>query len=587
MNESAADFGAMSKPTHRAVADPTEISPGERAADIALALENIRGLNERAEALLRTAPAQALTTALKALDAAREAGISETVPLSRFIQGTALSLLTDFGKARETLEQAAWEAQNAGLAQLANRCMNGLAVIFEFTGEFGRGLQTLENCLSLARQTHDAAAEIRALCNLGNIFVAMKEHDRAHELFSAALALAERENNTLLEVISAGSFAESLSAANRIEESEALLARIIPLAERDGHTLQLGFFLKMRGSNLLAKGVLDAAERILIESESIARTVEDRNLLCDVLLCLADVSLRAKKLDAAQGILDEVVPLASAVGLRLYEARAFGLQAVVAAARGQFERAYLSLAQEVEVERLLAAETTSRKTQVLTVEFEVERHRQVAAVERDRSALLDLSNQKLNEANQRLQAALDQLEHTASHDLVTGLFNRRKFQELADAAFEQSRHQGGTCALCFIDLDDFKSVNDSWGHHVGDALLIEFAQRLKNAVEPADVVARVGGDEFVVLLGALANPGDLDRVLARLRQVWSTPFSLEVAYHASASIGVAVSPIDGSTRAELQRCADARMYEDKWARSHGEPAPTRRGATPKRRHEGR
>ena len=532
--------------------------------------------NDTAEALLRSSPKEALTLCRDVIARAQAAGIAHTVPFSRFLAGTALSLLTDFAGARQCLELAAEEAQALGLERLANRCMNGLAVIFEFTGEFGRGLQMLEKCLATARHSADAAAEIRALCNLGNIYVAMKEHERAHALFRDALASAERESNTLLWVICAGSFAESLTASKRIDESESLLARFIPMAESEGHHLQLGFLLKIRATNLLAKGMPEAADEILQRAEAIARDVKDINLLCDVLLCVAESAVSMKTYDRAQIILDEVGPLSRSVELRLYEVRAYALEAKVAAERQQFERAYLALCREIEVERTLAAETTSRKTQILTVEFEVESHRQAAAAERERSALLDLSNQRLNDANRKLQRALDQLEHTASHDATTGLLNRWKFQDLAEAALRSATEGQEHCALCFIDLNDFKRVNDTFGHDAGDTLLAEVARRLKQTLRGCDIVARLGGDEFVVLLRELAGPQQLDGILEKLRAVWQTPFDLGRAHSAAASIGVAFWPRDGLTLAELQKCADARMYEEKLGR-----APRKRRSRPR------
>ena len=526
-------------------------------------LRELDQINARAEALLRTSPNDALSLSRAAIARAQQAGLKTTIPLSRFVAGTALSLLTEFASSRATLEEAAQEAQELGQDRLANRCMNGLAVIFEFTGEFGRGLQMLEGCLAIARQSGDADAEIRALCNLGNIYVAMKEHERANDLFRESLAIAQRGANSLLHVITAGSFAESLSSSNRIEESEELLERFVPMAERDGHRLQLGFLLKMRGTNFLAKGSVEKARDALAAAEVIARDVKDMNLLCDVLLCLADAAVRSDDYERAQSILEEVGPLSRQLGLRLYEVRAYALEATVAAARSRYKDAYLALSREIEVERALAAETTSRKTQILTVEFEVESHRQAAAAERERSEILDDSNQRLNEANRKLRQALDQLEHTATHDAITGLLNRWKFQELAEHALTTAAQWQESCALCFIDLNDFKIINDTLGHDTGDELLAEVARRLKQTLRGCDIVARLGGDEFVVLLRELAGPHQVGAIVDKIRAVWLAPFQLGTPRMASASIGVAVWPRDGTTLAELQKRADARMYEEK------------------------
>lgn len=158
----------------------------------------------------------------------------------------------------------------------------------------------------------------------------------------------------------------------------------------------------------------------------------------------------------------------------------------------------------------------------------------------------------------------------AEHDPLTGLINRAAFSERLEQALLQSQRDGSSNALMFIDLDNFKQVNDSLGHAAGDLLLREVAQRLRGVVRASDVIGRLGGDEFVVLLSRIPDPGDAAQVAEKILATLNEPFSLagdEV--QSPASIGVALSPQDGSDSDLLMRHADAAMYFVKTHGRHG------------------
>ena len=173
----------------------------------------------------------------------------------------------------------------------------------------------------------------------------------------------------------------------------------------------------------------------------------------------------------------------------------------------------------------------------------------------------DMTEQKKNEALIWKQANFDPL---------TGLPNRSMFHERLQMAIKQTRRDGKTMALLFLDLDRFKDVNDTLGHEVGDNLLKEVAQRLKKCVREVDTVARLGGDEFTIILGELEDLGSIDRVAHALLHCLSAPFEMqdETAY-ISASIGITLCPNDADELGALVKNADQAMYAAKEAgRNH-------------------
>ncbi|MER2538876.1 MAG: EAL domain-containing protein [Azonexus sp.] len=163
-------------------------------------------------------------------------------------------------------------------------------------------------------------------------------------------------------------------------------------------------------------------------------------------------------------------------------------------------------------------------------------------------------------------AAEVKLHHIAHHDSLTGLPNRFSLNGRIQQALALARREGGRVALLFIDLDRFKLVNDTLGHHIGDELLIEVAKRLQESVRDSDVVARLGGDEFVVMLTGIEHTSSVAVVAEKIVLAIGSPYLIEGHdLYTSPSIGIAVFPTDGETGDVLMMNADAAMYHAKSA----------------------
>ncbi len=173
-----------------------------------------------------------------------------------------------------------------------------------------------------------------------------------------------------------------------------------------------------------------------------------------------------------------------------------------------------------------------------------------------------IENDRLERSLEEVTALKEQLRHQAFHDALTGLPNRVLFAEHVVRATSPKAGGGGTPAVLFLDLDDFKTINDSLGHEAGDELLVAVAGRVKNAVRTCDVPARLGGDEFAVL-APTTEPEDAEAIAERLVRSLDEPFVVggrEISVHAS--IGIAFAET-GATADELLRSADVAMYSAK------------------------
>jgi diguanylate cyclase (GGDEF)-like protein/PAS domain S-box-containing protein len=197
---------------------------------------------------------------------------------------------------------------------------------------------------------------------------------------------------------------------------------------------------------------------------------------------------------------------------------------------------------------------------------------------RERTAELASTNEKLRvEIGERRQAE-ERARHLANHDVLTGLPNRRLLKDRLGQALALAHRHEKSVAVMFVDLDRFKTINDTLGHEIGDKLLVAVADRLKRVLREGDTVARVGGDEFVVVLPELGKDRDAAVVARKVLDLLGDSFRVESHELAvTPSIGIAVAPGDGDDPEELLRHSDAAMYEAKAAgrntfHFHGEAA---------------
>jgi diguanylate cyclase (GGDEF)-like protein len=156
------------------------------------------------------------------------------------------------------------------------------------------------------------------------------------------------------------------------------------------------------------------------------------------------------------------------------------------------------------------------------------------------------------------------IAYMAHHDGLTNLPNRVMFQERLRNALERNHLANKSVAVLCIDLDLFKNVNDSFGHPVGDKLLMQVANRLAANVRDGNLVARLGGDEFAMILGAVTSPNEVSAQAAQVIEIVSAPYQIDdLEVVIGASIGIAIAPGDGRTAEELLRNADMALYRAK------------------------
>ncbi|RMH61391.1 MAG: EAL domain-containing protein [Zetaproteobacteria bacterium] len=209
------------------------------------------------------------------------------------------------------------------------------------------------------------------------------------------------------------------------------------------------------------------------------------------------------------------------------------------------------------------ADLTSAMVMVQEVRFALDNARMYTALQ-ETADRLEAQNEVLqHEIRKRLKVE-KQLEHLAHKDRLTGLANRYLFMDRLEMMLAHARRYRSKVAVMFIDLDRFKTINDTLGHSVGDRILQVAAQRLTGTLREVDMISRYGGDEFTVALPDIKTAEDAALVAQKLLDVFNTPFTLEGReYHLGASIGISLFPDDAENVEGLVKCADAAMYEAK------------------------
>ena len=248
------------------------------------------------------------------------------------------------------------------------------------------------------------------------------------------------------------------------------------------------------------------------------------------------------------------------------------LQAIIAASPARLvaslDKAVTQYQREGEaaVKRLLRAETIVWLLTLLLLAIEANFifrpfANQIRVVIGKLQAMTETLRQSKEELELRVRERTAELDRIAHYDPLTGIPNRRLLADNMNQAIARARRQGKSLAVCYLDLDGFKPINDQYGHAAGDAMLVEIAERLKQVLRVEDTLARLGGDEFVLILADLNQKDEIVAVLERILMAVSSEIHLgRQSVRISASIGVTLFPEDASDPDTLMRHADQAMY---------------------------
>ena len=484
-------------------------------------------------------------------------------------QATALQLLSrcavllgEDGAAAEHAETGRRLAHDLGLRSLEARCLEVLGVVRGRQGDVKQAAWLLRRSLYLLHALGDTPGQGRLLGRVGDLLERLEEYPQALLFYRAGLARlpAARPVTAAVQV----GLARTLHQLGEYAESQELAAQALAVCQEGGLPQLEAQVQLQQALTQLALGELDASRRHAEQAQALAapRHAEQAQVLAAPLdhtvpgaaaWVLGEAALVRGDLAQAREGLGRAEELANTPPLL---ARVRGSQSRLYEQLGDPAQALRCLREQRELEQQHRARLAEQRAGLLAEQIRYEVLRREAELQRKRR------NERAQAAS-ALRETRVELSRQASHDQLTGLANRSFFYTRARQALDLLA-PGRSLGLIVADIDHLKAINDRFGYAVGDLLITELARRLREAVRPGDLVGRLSGDEFVMLLSDLASPGDLrlvaERLLQQLREPCVCGTELVVP---TVSLGYVVAPQDGGDVELLQKRADLALFQAK------------------------
>ena len=429
------------------------------------------------------------------------------------------------------------------LGLLEARALNNIGLAHQRMGDMIQAMGFLLESFKVAEANDDKEGCCRAMLNTALVHSSLGEHEMALNLHEQALEVARACNQPAF-------VADAMLSLVMDHAELGHYGYALELAEETGRFLEDHPLMRFRGALashqagiLLALGRPEEAARVVERGLEIASTSQDQETLASLLQQRGCIQLALGDLDDAEKNLQQGLALSKKLRLNEVEHSSHAALAELYERKGDFQQAYGHL----QTERQMVEERLSAEAKWRTQQIAVNTH-----VELQRS--LTLAN--LQELGGPTRSSI--------RDALTGVVGRPYFQSRVQKALEllaPEEHLG----LVFVSIDHMRSINENYGEETGDAVLVEMAHRLRESLRSSDLVGRVSGDEFMVLLGQLAFPEDLalvmDKLLSNMRQPLNV--SAHPSLNVTVSLGGVVAPEDGSSIALLYRHADLALQNVK------------------------
>ncbi|MBB6099851.1 diguanylate cyclase (GGDEF)-like protein [Deinobacterium chartae] len=511
---------------------------------------------------------------------------------------TARDLLTQARAVRGHDDRAALElfreafsiAGGAGDQSLAADALNGMANLEHALGESRAAVEHLQTALELRRNTGDPAGEMACHVNLGSVLTDLGDYSGALAHLETALDIGERlGGETRFMTAALTNLGRLAEFVNRFDDALAYYERALKHARHQGNVQHEAILIGNLGEVRRKSGDLEAARQLF--EEALERAGDSSPLRWTNLISLGQLWLQQGETERAARSFQESLQLAEALGdvdgmlearlglgrtlsdhrraiTVIEQARQLALEAERRTslpglleelarryqALGEFEQALEILRSAHALERELLSVETARQTRNLLVQFDLERARAEANYHRGRHEAERLAKEAAEAA---VAERTRELERLAWHDPLTGLPNRALFRRRLVEALQGEE----PLVVGLIDLDRFKYINDTFGHGFGDELLVRVAERLEGMLRGRALLARMGGDEFLMLVRGTVELGRIEQLALEITSSLQRPtkvYGQEI--YVAPSIGFALSPEHGRVADVLVGKADQAMY---------------------------
>jgi diguanylate cyclase (GGDEF)-like protein len=488
--------------------------PAQRLSLLLAAAEGISGVDAH----------RALNHALEAADVASSLADRVAHAEALYQQGRCSELLLDHGAALDLFAKALAGFESAGDELATAKTLRAISIIHDTLGDFSRALDHQLRALEIDERIGNTASRAETLRTIGLVYSKSGDHATGLDFYRESLALCTHErdalergktlNNIGINLKNLGQYGEALAALN--EALQLFDALALPL-RRSATLNNLGLVYEKLGD-------VAAAERTLRDALALSESIEYHLGVAHAHLALGRLCAVQSRSDEARERLQAALDICERQNIKLTWYECHEALAAFYEGIGDPAKALHHFRRFHELEHEVQSESASNKLRAFAIQYQVAAAKREAELQRDRQAVLtranadlDALNVSLTEANLQKIMLLDQLERQTFEDALTGLANRRRLdQRLADEFALALRHDR-RLAVAIADLDNFKTVNDRFSHAVGDAALRSLAKLLASQVRHTDLVARFGGEEFVLVL-VQTDADAAQKVCEKLRQ---------------------------------------------------------------------
>ncbi len=526
-------------------------------------LASIDLLNQEAAALLPVDAPNAYEKAREAVRLSAPVGYKPGLAQAGLTQGWALLQMDRYEQAMSGFLKALSLSEELNLATEKAAALNGIGATYMRLNVYTESLQYLLRALNAYQSLRDLNGESKTLCEVGGLYLVLDEPSKALNYLDRCLEAAHRAGDRILEAAALnrlckvwdrlGNREKAISAGLRsveIYQSAGLMAGACEAynSVADVHFKRQDY----RQGLAFAQLARECSEKIG-QRQEFARALRK---IGEIQAQLRQNSLAATDLLQALAVFEEL-------GAQQEICLTHQVLALVYKQSGDFEKALSHTEQAVQIREILFDEASDRRRRTLEVVHEVE-------TARKDTEIYQLKYVQLQKEIEERQKAQDALERMATMDALTGVFNRRTFLELAGREFEKALRYQRPLSVIMLDVDKFKSINDLFGHIVGDQLLIRVAKQMQQVLRRVDLLGRYGGDEFVLLLPETGREG-ARRLAERLRAFVAGPSSDPDELDLPISLSIGVASLSGNaekpelTLEALLVRADRALYASKQA----------------------
>jgi diguanylate cyclase (GGDEF)-like protein len=476
----------------------------------------------------------------------------------------------DFETAFEHLNESLEIAQEIGDMVLERDSLNFHGAIYHRLGDLENALNFVQRTFALNLSVHDEAGIAVSLMNLGSLEQELGRPKEAVKALREALERSVRLGDSVREAMVLSNLGVSLTALEQHNEAVETFRRALTLCD-DFDLTDLAAPNLVNLAEVFAKQKrFEEALDVLDQAIEMIRDGGPSEGVVHALLTTGKVHIAREHPHKALEILESALTEAQGLQLKSPEFQVHELLAQTYKNLRQFDQALEHHERFHTLEREVRADDAERKVRAVAAQFEMQRIRAEAEIQRLRNVELANALQALEESDREkteLLRALEQksreLEHQVKRDPLTGLYNRRHLETIMNQEFEKAKQRTRPLPIALIDIDHFKTINDTCSHQVGDAVLIKVAEILNSGLRAFDLAARYGGEEFVIVLPR-TTAVQAFTVCERLRSAiqdydWTT---IHPSLQVTISCGIS-SDVTVSNHERLLQLADDKLYEAK------------------------